>query len=488
MKSSRALAPLMIHNVSYASQTSGIMKQILSAIALIFAFFLFGVMTAGNYQLSILLVAVLLLAALSAVYPVEINIAILSVWGLFQGLLTNISFAGFPFSQLIIPAIVFPLAIGLIVRTKTILESKCSQIVLIYVLWTVWNVAGIATTIYVNEAVLFYFRFVIGAALFAFFALGTNNLQETNRIAKALVFCGTLSAIITVAQFVSFQMFGLKSIGIVELVRHFYGDAYRPVGTFDGPVGSANVLFAMYLVSSYKYLQTRNRIYLAAGMFMIAGMLVTLTRTVALALILSVVFQAVHASVLNKRWGPIIKISALIMIVAALLSQFAADIIAKRFVDILGSASIDSFGAGRVGIWIGIVKGFIQEANVWNYFIGRGISIAKYFVFNYSAYNHGDGDYTHNDFLDIAISNGIISLFLLVLFIGKVFQLLSASARTVKLSFFFPLVFYFSVIMALSNTNYSSGQRWFFLIVLALIINQLRFDSVGRSPEKLETN
>lgn len=457
----------------------GISNSIFILSLLIF-FSLLGLVTAQYSYYSILITVGLFILVFAIIYPIETNLLILSLWGIAQSTLTKISIAGIPFSQGIMLAIIFPLIIGLLARGNTIIKNKNNILVIVYLIWALWNIVGIFTTMFVGEALVLYSRLIIGMLIFLLFALGIKSYKETNFIANAMILCGTISALITIVQLVLYSLFGFISLGDIELVRYYSGDSYRPIGTFSGPVSTAVTLFCMYLAASHKYLTTMKKSYLCAAIIIAAGMLCTLTRTTALTLVLTIIFQSIQLSLHKKKFGPVIKIIGLVVIFASVTSQFALEAIEKRFLDVTAASSVDDLGAGRVGIWVGIIKGVINESGIVQLFIGNGISSAKYFVSKYSVF--GFEDYTHNDYLDTAVSNGIFSLLLLLAFIFLIFRLVASGSRKIRLGFYFPFFFYFAIVMMLSNTNFSAGQRWFFLLLLAYLLNEIKFENDSQKP------
>lgn len=314
------------------------------------------------------------------------------------------------------------------------------------------------------------------------------NTKENNFVANVVIFTGVVSALITILQLFLYYFWGIEKIGIFEVVRLYYGEQYRPVGTFDGPVGSAIILFTIYILSIYKFSSTNNKLYLFAAAILVTGILCTLTRTAIIALFLSMFFQSIHISILKKSLKPIITVITVITIIVLLVLNLAYEVVEARFVDITQSSSIDNFGAGRIGIWISILYGFFKEMDLLNFIIGFGIDMSRYFVLTYSNFSFGYEDATHNDYLDCFITNGFISLSLMIIFLINILKKITTSQSIkIKSNFFFPLLFYFLIVLMLSNTNYSAGQRWFFLILVAFILNELEFNKPSE-PNKVNVN
>ncbi|MGM1032032.1 MAG: O-antigen ligase family protein [Bacillota bacterium] len=420
---------------------------------------------------------------LALLFPTYTSIIIIGIWSLFQGLMTKISISGIPLSQLIIIVICVPLFIGILKKGNIILSNTKNDLVIIYLIWTAWNMLGVFTTLYTGEALILYIRFIVGALIFTFFALGIETSRENNFIANVVVFIGVVSALITTLQLALYYLFGYTHLGIIDTVRYYYGEQYRPVGTFDGPVGSAIVLFTIYILSMYKYLKTNKKLYMFASIIIIIGILATLTRTTIVAVLISIVLQSIHIGIHKKKLKPVIKVLSLIAISSLLIFNFAYEVVIARLVDITQSNSVGDIGAGRVGIWLSVLNGFIQEMNLFNFLIGFGIDMSRYFVSNYSPYfGTGYEDATHNDFLDSLVSNGIISIILMGMFILKILKKIHYSKLfELKCGFWFPILSYVFIVLMLSNTTYSAGQRWFLLIVVAYMLKEIEFTRTGKN-------
>lgn len=145
-----------------------------SKMALVLSVVLIGVLL-GIFPLvvgsinSVVLLLGLFLIILTIFYPIYVNILILGIWGIFQGVLTNVSVFGNPLSQLIIILICIPLFIGLLLKGKIILKREKSSIIVIYLIWAIWNIIGVFNTYYTEEAIILYTRFFLGALIFIFF-------------------------------------------------------------------------------------------------------------------------------------------------------------------------------------------------------------------------------------------------------------------------------------------------------------------------------
>jgi O-antigen ligase len=432
-----------------------------------------GFLSAVNAPLALVIGCLFILLIFTILYPFKLTIIMISVWSIIQGILGDIYVAGFPTSQLFIPLLLSTIFLAIMIRKKV--DNTYLGLSLAYLIMVIWSVLGLAHTTYLEDAMTSYARLLVGWFIFHYFITAITDEKKNNFLANSIVIGGAVSALLTIMEYVLYSMFGLKEVLGFVIVTEYYGEVFRPNGGFGGPVASAISLYAIYIISAYLYSKTKSRLYLFTSVLIILGIFSTLTRTVILAIIITLILQATYLSFVKRDIKPLLYTFTTLMIVSLLAYTFARDIIESRLVDFINPSNIEMFGGGRFGIWLSIIEGVKQEGTFINSIIGHGISISRYFVYKYSSFKLED--YTHNDYLDTYLSNGIVGLFLLVYFILAVFRILTRNKVKYKLHFAIPYFVYLSIVMSLANTQYSAGQRWMLLITIVYMIKEIYFSN-----------
>lgn len=405
--------------------------------------------------------------------PLKVMVIVIGLWSIFQGFLAAISVGGNPVSQLFPAFLLLTLSLGIILRNKS--DNHLLSLSLLYLFMVIWSFIGIFYSKYLDDAIVSYLRLFVGWLLFYYFATTVTNKKNNDMLCKILVICGAFSGILTCIELILYEKFGVTTIAGFSIVSEYYGGVYRPSGGFGGPVASAISLFPLYIMSVYKYVNKKNKIYLIASLSIVIGICSTLTRTVILALVITILLQAIYYSYKKKSFIPLLGTLFAALIVLCGVLTFAGDIVVERTVDFVDTSSSDAFGGGRLGIWYSIVEGIKVEGTWIQNIIGYGISNSRYFVYKYSIF--GLEDYTHNDYLDTFLSNGLIGLVLLLVFIIRINYLLFRTKKyRFTLFFAIPVLVHVTVIMMISNTQYSAGPRWIFLIALVYMLKEIQFN------------
>ncbi|OJD72948.1 O-antigen ligase [Bacillus sp. NH11B] len=404
--------------------------------------------------------------------PLKVMVIVMGMWSIFQGFLAAISIGGYPLSQLFPVFLLLTLSMAVVLRGKS--DNHLLSLTILYLFMVIWSFIGIFYSRYIDDAIVSYLRLFVGWLLFYYFATTVTSKKNNDMLCKILVVCGALSGILTGVELILYEKFGITTVLGFSIVSEYYGGVYRPSGGFGGPVASAISLFPLYVMSVYKYVSSKNRIYLITSICIVIGICSTLTRTVILALVSTILLQAFYYSYRRKTLIPLIKTLFIGLIVLCGVLTFAGDVVIGRTVDFLDTSSSDTFGGGRLGIWYSIIEGISTEGSWIQNILGYGISNSRYFVYKYSIF--GLEDYTHNDYLDTFLSNGLIGLVLLLAFIIRINQLLFKTGNY-KYTLFFaiPVLAHVTVIMTISNTQYSAGPRWIFLIALVYMLKEIQF-------------
>ncbi|MFC8564126.1 O-antigen ligase family protein, partial [Peribacillus frigoritolerans] len=374
-----------------------------------------GLFSAIQPILALFCGCMLIFLIITCLKPLQTLVVIISIWSVVQGFLSSIYIIGLPASQLFIPLLLLLTTLAILVRKKV--DNRFLGLSFSYMILVSWSVLGLAYTKFLEDAVTSYARLVVGWLLFHYLITTISDRKRNNSVADIIIIGGSISGLLTVIEYLLYTIAGIQSINGFEIVTEYYGNVFRPSGGFGGPVASAVSLYAIYIISAYRYTETKSKLYIVTTLLIVAGICCTLTRTVIITLILTFIFQAIYLSYIKRSIKPLAYTFSLLTVMVLTIFIFARDIIEGRLVDFVDATSVETYGGGRFGIWLSIIEGLKQEGTIVNSFIGYGISISRYFVYKYS--NFGLEDYTHNDYLDTYLANGIIGLVLLCYFILK---------------------------------------------------------------------
>ncbi|WP_238884684.1 O-antigen ligase family protein [Clostridium sp. YIM B02551] len=447
------------------------------SISIILSFYNPWIVISGLLYFAILILAV--------IFPIQVNTVILSTWFVFKGILMSIDIFGIPASQLIIFAIFLPLVISIIIRGKYLFRrAVVNKNIQIYSIMVVFSAIGVLTAPVKMSAFVLYLRLFIGLLYLLLFSKGVKNSNEQGFIINGISVTAFISSIITIIGFIAGTLFSKGTLGNIQVATLYYGGVYRPTGTAGGAVAQGILLYTFYIIILLKNnIKSKKNNSLLLVIVAIA-ILSTLTRTAILALIVSTIIY--YFIYLRRKKNNLIKSLIFLIIIVVIYISLPVEIIniiSKRFVDFQGQNTED-FGAGRFGIWIAVFKGIMNNANIFSILNGFGIDSARYFVANYSIF--GTEDATHNDYLDMFISNGIIGLIIMILWLINIIKNIKLiSNDKIKKLMYSQLITYIFVILPLSNTNYSTESRWSFLILISILTNYIQYTNIA---EKLDKN
>lgn len=374
---------------------------------------------------------------------------------------------------LIIPCLI----IGIIVKNKYIpLKGKLYKPLNIYIILTLYSIIGIFITSSKGAAFIAYIRLFSGMLIFLFLGKCIQKEEEVNFLKRCILIIAIIASLTTyIGMYCSF-IINTSNIYGIEFATLYYGGVYRPVGIAGGAVANGILLYTLIMAIRAIRCVKKRKIYNFIEILCVVALLGSLTRTVILAAILAYILEKCVINISIKNIISIVSFSLLIIIIASfILPEDLKRTFIMRFVD-FGSGDINDFGAGRVGIWISILTGIYMNFNIFNFIFGYGIEMAPIFVEKYSIFRIQDA--THNDFLDILVTNGIVGVFLLVIFyINILWRVRSFKTRNMSKLIISWIIPYCLVILNLSNTNFSADQRWMFILVIILIFNLDKFNN-----------
>lgn len=437
---------------------------------------LFALIMSMNYIASIIGIA-MIIYVLFLIYtynnPIKGNIICLVIWGSIQWILESIYISSLSLSQVSMFLVLPVLIVGILSRLNTIIYKKNNKLLLIYISLSLWIFLSVLTAPDKIYAMTLYLKVILGMLFFILFSNGVKKKDENEFIIEWIIRYGGICGLMSIIQ-LYLSGIGVYQIWNIDLVGMYYGGATRPVGTLGGPVASGILMFTTYILAMYKNDSNGsiiNKIYIG---LMIAGILATQTRTAILALGLSFILKIIFYVLNRKSIKKFLFVILIILLILIIFKENIYEMLIVRFDDLLNANSIDDLGAGRVGIWISVIKGIIEESNIMTLLIGNGIESAPYFVEKYSVFSKMDA--THNDYLDMFVSSGIIGTIIYVYFlIILIKDIWNSRNFKVRSNFFVNMIVYYLVILSLSNTNYSSGIRWFLLITISYALNEIKF-------------
>lgn len=449
-------------------------KELIIIMILLLTFSFINTIKYGSIIFFIALI-IIYIVILTIKFPVYMNVLVLVVWYSFKFLLVDIRIGSISASQISMIIVIPILIIGLIVRSHQILKKTfIDKSIVIYILLTIFSALGLFTTELQSEALISYIKLFGGLLILIFYSKCIKNTKELEFLKRGLIFIGINSSIVTFLGAYAGLVLKSENLGILKVSTLYYGGVYRPVGIAGGPVANGILLYLLIMfIRAIRETKEKKNKYIFIEIIYLLALFISLTRTVILAIIFAYILEKIILKFSLSKTSKFLLLTVLAGIVIILvLPESFKEIILARFTD-FDSGNVNDFGAGRIGIWGGIIKGLISNFNILNLLIGYGIDMSPIFVEQYSVFMHKDA--THNDFLDIFLTNGLIGFIILIVFyLNIIIDLLKFKNKSFVNTFISWILGYYLIILNLSNTNYSADQRWLFLLVVFFFFSKER--------------
>lgn len=290
------------------------------------------------------------------------------------------------------------------------LISNAIAIVLISLIW-------IKKTVFSKK--IHYNTYFIIIFIFILFGLSTSFKSLDIEVATSKLITLTSLAILSFSLYNHFQETYSQNVvslsfitsGLIAVLYIFMTSDFSDLGRFGNQLGNVNAIGLILTISAvfsfYSGLSSKNKVYLIFAIILSIFVLLTGSRKSLILLVFSIASLALLMSTNVKRFFKFSSLSALIMIIIFYLinnNQFFYNIIGTRFedlIDLLFNRSLvdDESIIVRQDMIVNGIQWFKQ-----NPLIGFGLD--NYRILYGSL--RGEYTYSHNNFVEILVSSGII--------------------------------------------------------------------------------
>lgn len=291
---------------------------------------------------------------------------------------------------------------------------------------------------------------IIIAVLFTSYIMANQIIKNANifyYITAAFIAAGLISIIVSfLGSGGNFRRLTLGGISYYE------GGSVRQLANVSG---ASLVFFVIYLkeLRSTSFSVVSNLLFFICAVLLVAGLLFTNSRGVIFAVLVSLAVYYMFALKITVKNIIFIVVSILVvfMLFSSLTSFLELDKSLALLTERLGDEEIEGGLSSRMEIWLA----GLSNMSLVNYLFGHGLS-----SFRYLALQSGVDYYSHSVFIAILTDLGVIPLFFLLLFIGRIML----NVKRNRSLFALPILIY----AVLSHISHGALDSKYFWILLAI--------------------
>ena len=331
-----------------------------------------------------------------------------------------------------------------------------------------------------EDALSAFIRLLSGFVIFLTISLLVKNEAELLLFAKLATLSGALTGIFTTVTYILAKYTSLPVLD--TLLRSTQGDtALRAGGNLGGPMKTAGFLLVCFgfglLAFEVAKTQRARLFYLILNLIMGIGLLTTLTRSSLIGLLAALFVYLFWTKKSSLQMLGIMSLVLGVLLAGVFMVGWDSVIARMSDVNAIGSsADLSMAGSGRILLWQSNLAAF-WGGDLFSKVFGNGLSSTPSLVWLYS--NSITDNVTHNDYLEILVSNGLAGLLSYLVFVGSIIRVVLKAKRRQGITGLLGrtlgpvLLVYLCIQSNLDSTVYTTNHRWYFLAATAALFASL---------------
>lgn len=156
----------------------------------------------------------------------------------------------------------------------------------------------------------------------------------------------------------------------------------------------------------------------------------------------------IRAAISNKRFFRIILFSAIVLSVAVYIINMMMD--TSEYFNQRINSSLEGYSSNRDKIYLTLFNHFIRETSAVRFLFGNGANA----TLNISS------NYAHNDWLEMAINNGLVMIILYIVFWVQLFKVAHKSRNNREIYMILSLYFIIYILKSFYSMSYADVPLW----------------------------